>query len=99
MAISKEAQQNHDALFGDRRSTLMQTDPELVEVFDNWAFEEVIAESVLDARTRLVVQLAAIIACHGVNEYSVMLRWGSMAKSQESATGACSIHIATRRPS
>jgi len=73
MAISKEAQRNHETLFGDYRSTLMVTDPELVEVFDNWAFDEVLKESVLDPRTRLMVQLAAIIACQAVNEYTVML--------------------------
>ncbi|HUI71049.1 MAG TPA: carboxymuconolactone decarboxylase family protein [Spirochaetia bacterium] len=73
MAISKEAQRNHDALFGDHRSTLMETDPELVEVFDNWAFDEVLKESALDTRTRLMVQLAAIIACQALSEYRVML--------------------------
>ncbi len=73
MAISREAQRNHDSLFANRRSTLAGTDPQLVEVFDNWAFDEVLKESVLDQRTRLMVQLAAIIACQAVNEYSVML--------------------------
>jgi len=73
MAMSKEAQRNHEALLGDHKSTLMETDPELVEIFDNWAFDEVLKESVLDTRTRLMVQLAAIIACQAVNEYRVML--------------------------
>ena len=73
MATSKEAQRNHDALFANQRSTPKETDPELVEAFDNWAFDEVLAESVLDTRTRLVVQLAAIIARQAVNEYRVML--------------------------
>jgi 4-carboxymuconolactone decarboxylase len=73
MAINREAQRNHDALFANHRSTLVETDPELVEVLDNWAFDEVLKESVLDTRTRLMVQIAAIIACHAVNEYRVML--------------------------
>jgi 4-carboxymuconolactone decarboxylase len=54
MAISKKAQRNHDALFANQKSALVETDPELVEVFDNWAFDEVLAESVLDTRTRLI---------------------------------------------
>jgi hypothetical protein len=33
MAISERAQRNHDALFPDHRSTLKETDPELIEVF------------------------------------------------------------------
>jgi 4-carboxymuconolactone decarboxylase len=73
MAITKEAERNHAALFPNHSSTLKVTDPELVELFDNWAFDEVLKHSVLDARTRLMVQLAAIIACHAVGDYRVML--------------------------
>lgn len=73
MAISQEAQHNHDALFPHHVSTLKGTDPELIEVFDNWAFGEVLQHDALDARARLMVQLAAIIACQAVNEYRVML--------------------------
>jgi len=73
MAISAEAQRNHDALFPNHRSTLKDTDPELIEIFDNWAFGEVPRDGILDTRTRLMVQLAAIIACQAVNEYRVML--------------------------
>ena len=73
MAISDTAQRNHDAMFPDHRSTLKVTDPELVELFDNWAFDEVMKDAPLDPRTRLMVQLAAIIACQAVSEYRVML--------------------------
>jgi 4-carboxymuconolactone decarboxylase len=73
MAISKEAERNHEALFPNHKSTLKVTDPEFVELFDNWAFDEVLEHSVLDARTRLMVQLAAIMACQAVSEYRVML--------------------------
>ena len=73
MAITPNAQRNHDALFPDHRSTLNATDPELVEVFDNWAFGEVIEDAPLDLRLRLMVQLASLIASHAVAEYRVML--------------------------
>jgi 4-carboxymuconolactone decarboxylase len=73
MAISAKAQHNHEALFPDHVSTLKVTDPELVELFDNWAFGDVLEVEVLDVRTRLMVQLAAILACQAVNEYRVML--------------------------
>jgi 4-carboxymuconolactone decarboxylase len=49
MAISEKAQRNHDALFPNHQSTLKVTDPELVEIFDNWAFDEVIGDAPLDA--------------------------------------------------
>ena len=54
-------------------STLAVTDPELIEVFDNFAFDKVLSHSRLDARTRLMVQLAALIACQALSEYRVML--------------------------
>jgi 4-carboxymuconolactone decarboxylase len=73
MAISEEAQRNHDQLFPNHKSTLKVTDPELIAIFDNWAFGEVLKDGTLDTRSRLVVLLAAIIACQAVNEYRVML--------------------------
>lgn len=56
-----------------RVSTLKITDPELIEVFGNFAFGEVLRHSGLDTRTRLMVQLAALIGCQAVSEYRVML--------------------------
>jgi len=73
VAINEQAQKNHDELFPGHSSTAAMTDPELVEVFDNWAFDEVLRESNLEIRTRLMVQLAAIIACQAVREYRAML--------------------------
>src|SRR3954470_6406663 len=73
MPISQAAQQNHDRLFPGHASTLAQTDPELVEVFDNFAFDEALRHGDLDARTRLMTQLAALIATGAVNEFRVML--------------------------
>ncbi|HMD95138.1 MAG TPA: carboxymuconolactone decarboxylase family protein, partial [Trebonia sp.] len=72
MAITETARRNHDELFPDRASTLARTDPELIERFDNFAFDEVIADSDLDIRTRLMVQLASLIACQAVSEFRVM---------------------------
>ena len=73
MAPNDRARQNHDALFSPHVSTLATTDPELIEIFDNFAFDEVLQGSTLEVRTRLMVQLAAIIASQAVREYRVML--------------------------
>jgi 4-carboxymuconolactone decarboxylase len=73
MPITEAAQRNHEALFPDHQSTLKLTDPELIEIFDNWAFDEVLEDAALDVRLRLMVQLAALIACQSVAEYRVML--------------------------
>jgi len=42
MGISEFAIKNHEELFPNRQSTLMVTDPELIEIFDNFAFDEVL---------------------------------------------------------
>ncbi|WVT80910.1 carboxymuconolactone decarboxylase family protein [Pengzhenrongella phosphoraccumulans] len=73
MAISEQAQANHDELFPGRVSTLTATDPELIEYFDNFAFDEVLRHGDLDPRTRLMVQLASMIACGALGEFTVML--------------------------
>ncbi len=73
MAINEHAQKNHDKLFPGHVSTAAVTDPELVEIFDNWAFDEVLRNSKLEIQPRLMVQLAAIIACQAVREYRAML--------------------------
>ena len=73
MAPNARARKNHDELFPGHVSTLAATDPELIETFDNFAFDEVLAHGDLDARTRLMVQLAAMIACQALREYRVML--------------------------
>jgi len=77
MAISAAAKSNHDQLFGDRVSTLAQSDPELIEYFGNFAFGEVYADAArldetLDSHTRLMVQLAAILAAGGLAEFRVV---------------------------
>jgi 4-carboxymuconolactone decarboxylase len=71
MAPNEQARKNHDELFPGHVSTLAVTDPELIEAFDNFAFDEVLRDSNLDARTRLMVQLASMIASQALREYRV----------------------------
>ena len=73
MAPNANAQKVHDELFAGHVSTLAVTDPEFIELFDNFAFDEVLRHGNLDPRARLMVQLAAIIASQAVREYRVML--------------------------
>jgi 4-carboxymuconolactone decarboxylase len=67
------AQKNHDELFPGHVSTLAVTDPELIEYFDNFAFDEILRYGSLDTQTRLMAQLASLIACQALSEYQVML--------------------------
>ena len=71
---TEEPQKNHDEPFPGDVSTPAVTDPELIEIFDNFAFDEVLDHGSLDARTRLIVQFASIIASQVLREYRVMPR-------------------------
>ncbi len=73
MTISQTAHANHERLFPGHVSVLATTDPELIEIFDNWAFGEVIQSAPVDERLRLMCQLAALIAVGALSEYRVML--------------------------
>jgi 4-carboxymuconolactone decarboxylase len=73
MRISETANKNHDELFPNHKSTLKVTDPELVEIFDNFAFDEVLGYGNLDTRTRLMMILGSLIASQALGEYKVML--------------------------
>ena len=73
MAITEAARRHHDELFPGHVSSLATTDPELIEYFDNFAFDEVLQHGTLEARTRLIVQLAALIAGQALAEYRTML--------------------------
>jgi 4-carboxymuconolactone decarboxylase len=73
MAITETAHKNHGGLFPNHKSQLKASDPELIEIFDNFAFDEVIAQSKLDTKTRTMLILAALIGSQAVNEYKIML--------------------------
>jgi len=72
MAPNERARKNHEDLFPGHVSTLAVSDPELIEIFDNFAFDEVLRHGNLDPRTRLMVLLAAMIASQALREYRVM---------------------------
>jgi len=72
LRITEAAHRNHEELFPSHQSALKLTDPELVEVFDNFAFDEVLTESKLDTKTKVMMILASLIACQAVSEYRIM---------------------------
>ncbi|MFC6177207.1 carboxymuconolactone decarboxylase family protein [Companilactobacillus huachuanensis] len=70
---NKRAQKNHDEMFPNHVSTLKKTDPEFIDIFDNFAFDEVLQHSQIETKLRLKVTLAALIAMQCLNEYEAML--------------------------
>jgi len=73
MPITESARKNHERLFPNHQSQLKVSDPELVEIFDNFAFDEVIAQSKLETKTRVMLILAAIIGGQAIDEYKIMV--------------------------
>ena len=73
MAITEFAKKYHNKMFPERQSSLQETDPEFVERFDNFAFDEVVRQDDLDDKTRFMAILAALIGCQGSDEFRVML--------------------------
>lgn len=71
--ISQTAHRNHEELFPNHQSILKGTDPELIEIFDNFAFDEVLAQSKFDTKTRTMMILASLIASQAVTEYKIMV--------------------------
>ena len=73
MAISDAANAYHEKLFPGYTSRFLETDPEFIELFDNFAFDEVVHQDDLDDRTRMMAILAVLLGCQGIDEYKALL--------------------------
>ncbi len=73
MKITKFAQEYHEKMFPNYESTLKETDPEFIERFDNFAFDEVVNQDDLDDKTRFMAILATLLGCQGVDEFRLMV--------------------------
>jgi len=73
MAISKNAKEYHERMFPGYESKLLETDPEFIELFDNFAFDEVVNQDDLDDKTRMMSILATLLGCQGIDEFKAML--------------------------
>lgn len=73
MTISEFAKQYHEKMFPDYTSVLSETDPEFMERFENFAFDEVINQDNLDDKTRFMAILAALLGCQGSDMFRVTL--------------------------
>jgi len=73
ISFTENAVRNHKELFPNHESELQKTDPEFIELFDNWAFDEVIRQSKLEARIRVLMILGSTIASQALGEFKVMV--------------------------
>ena len=75
MEITEFAKEYHEKMFPGYKSDFLRTDPEFIERFDNFAFDEVINQpgQGLDDRTRFTAILATLLGCQGIDEFRAML--------------------------
>lgn len=73
MAITENARNYHEKMFPGYKSKLQETDPEFIERFDNFAFDEVVNEVQLDDHTTMMSHLAYLLGCQGIDEFRCMV--------------------------
>jgi len=73
MAMTEFSKQYHEKMFPGYVSKFLTTDPEFIEFFDNFAFDEVVNQDDLDDRTRFMVILATLLGCQGIDEFRAMV--------------------------
>ena len=73
MHITKKAKEYHEKMFPGLKSDFLQADPEFIERFDNFAFDEVVNHDDLDDKTRFMAILATLIGCQGIDEFKAMI--------------------------
>lgn len=73
LQLSSAAVRNHEVLWPDYISKAKATDPDLVQVFDNFAFDEVIRHDAMDLKERVLTIMAATIASQALTEYKMFV--------------------------
>ena len=75
MAITDFSKAYHEKMFPGYVSDFLKTDPEFIERFDNFVFDEVINQpgQGLDDKTRFLAILAALLGCQGIDEFRCLL--------------------------
>lgn len=71
--LSEKAMKTHQQLWGKEVSDLVETDPELILVFDNFAFDEILENSTLNEKLRVLLIMASTIASQSITEYKTFV--------------------------
>lgn len=73
MELSDYSKHYYEKMFPGHQTHLCTTDPELIERFQNFAFDEVVNSDDLDGRTRFIAILSALLGCQGMDLFRDML--------------------------
>lgn len=73
--ISATAKERMTRMFPQAETDWMKEDPEFVERFANFTFDEVVTqtENLLDSRTRHICYLATLLGCQGIDAFKAIL--------------------------
>ncbi|BEG98466.1 cupin domain-containing carboxymuconolactone decarboxylase family protein [Bacteroides sedimenti] len=71
--LTNAAIKNHEELWPGYISKIAKTDPELIQIFDNWAFGEVISDGNIDTKTRVIMIMGSTIAQGALTEYKMFV--------------------------
>ena len=72
--MTDNAKNYHEKMFPGYVSYFLRTDPEFIEAFDNFAFDEVVNQDDIDDKTRFISILAVLLGCQGIDEFKGMLK-------------------------
>lgn len=73
MNITEASKQYRKKMFPGYVSDFLRTDPEFIERFDNFTFDEVVKHDDLDDKTRFIAILATLLGCQGIDAFRAML--------------------------
>lgn len=73
MAITEKSKAYHEKMYPGYVSKFLETDPEFIERFDNFAFDEVVNHDDLDDKTRFTAIIATLIGCQGIDEFRAIV--------------------------
>jgi 4-carboxymuconolactone decarboxylase len=71
--LTETAVKNHEELWPNYKSKAKETDPELIEMFDNFAFDDVVSYGNIDTKTRVMMILGSTIATQSLTEYKMFV--------------------------
>lgn len=73
MQLTDKASENREKILPYYESELNETDPEFMEIFNNFLFDDVALNTRLPERQQMLIILASIITNHSIKQYEIAL--------------------------
>lgn len=73
MQLTDKAKENREKVLAYYESDLNETDPEFMEIFNNFLFDEVQQNTLLPERSQMLITLAALITNQSAKQYEIAI--------------------------